>query len=649
MNPSTHSAGPVDNSHSPQSLLRTLPRNGAQITGGFWATHQATNRNVSLPHGYAMLEAAGNLQNMRIAAGLAEGTFAGFWFADSDLYKWLEAAAWELGRTPDAQLQAQVDTLLGLIAAAQLPDGYINSHFQIARPAARWTDLDHGHELYCAGHLVQAAVAFQRAVNDDRLMQIALRFVDHIYDLFGPGKRDETCGHPEIETALVELYRVTSDARHLEMAQLFIDRRGRNRMRGHAGYGAIYQQDHVPVRAATEVAGHAVRQIYLTTGVTDLYMETGERALMDAMVTLWNDMTQTKMYITGGLGSRFDGEAFGSPYELPSDTCYCETCAAIASIMWSWRMLLVTGERRYADLIERTLYNGVLPSPGLEGASYLYVNPLQVRGGRYVRSGPDGAGAEEIKRPAWHSCACCPPNVMRLFSSLQDYLVTTSGNAIQVHQYADASANVALPAGAVALEMTTNYPWEGAIAIQVLVAPAAPWTLALRIPAWAQTHTVRVNDQPVEGTLDAQGYLSLARTWHAGDVVAIDLPMEPTWIVPNPRVDAIRGTVALERGPLVYCFESHDQPAAVDMADVQMQTAAPITEAAMTELGGGVKLHTTGSMPGSTWRDGLYRTQAADTQAGDAQSVPLTAIPYYAWGNRGMRGMRVWLPTAPRP
>ncbi|HUM71358.1 MAG TPA: glycoside hydrolase family 127 protein, partial [Chloroflexota bacterium] len=398
--PDREKAGPVDNRKSKRSVLRTLPYTAVQMTGGFWGNHQDVNRTVSLPHGFAMLEEAGNLRNLRIAAGLAEGAFAGYRFADSDVYKWLEAVAWELGRVPDTALQGMVDEAITLIEQAQQADGYLNSYYQFAAPEKRWTDLDHGHELYCAGHLIQAAIAVQRALADDRLLVVALRFVAHIDGMFGVDGRDETCGHPEIEMALVELYRLTGDERHLDLAQLFIDRRGRNRMRGHAGYGAVYQQDHVPVREAVEVAGHAVRQLYLTTGVTDLYMERGEQALLAAMHRLWADMVERKLYVTGGVGSRSDGEAFGDPYELPPDTCYCETCAAIASLMWNWRLLLATGERRYADLFEQTLYNGVLSSPGLEGASYLYVNPLQVRDGHYARAAADTDKVEEQRRPA---------------------------------------------------------------------------------------------------------------------------------------------------------------------------------------------------------------------------------------------------------
>jgi len=416
-------------------------------------------------------------------------------------------------------------------------------------------------------------------------------------------------------------------------------------MRGHAGYGATYQQDHVPVRAATEVAGHAVRQLYLTTGATDLYMETGEQALIDAMHTLWADMTETKMYVTGGIGSRFDGESFGSPYELPSDTCYCETCAQIASLMWNWRLLLITRDGRYADLFERTLYNGVLPSPGLEGASYLYVNPLQVRSGRYVRASTDTATGAEATRPAWHNCACCPPNVMRLFASLQDYLATTDAAGVQLHQYADADLQLDLPCGRAALAMRTDYPWDGTVAVKIGESAEAAWRLALRIPAWAQGHTVRVNGVQVDAAPDAHGYVVMERVWRAGDTVELQLPLAPRWTAPNPRIDAIRGCLALERGPLVYCFESHDQPAGVDLADVQVCAGHAADESSAVIPGGGISLQVEGAMPVAAWGGDLYRPEEEAPAADAPRRVHLTAIPYYAWGNRGMRSMRVWLPA----
>ena len=435
------------------------------------------------------------------------------------------------------------DTVITLLEAVQQPDGYLNSYYQVAEPDNKWSDLDHGHELYCAGHLIQAAVAFARAAGDDRLLRVSLRFVDHIYEHFGPGKRDGTCGHPEIETALVELYRLTGDARHLTLAQLFVDRRGRNRMRGHAGYGADYHQDHVPVREADAVTGHAVRQLYLTTGATDLYMETGDATLLAAMHRLWQDMTGSKMYLTGGVGSRFDGESFGAPYELAPDTCYCETCAAIGSLMWNWRLLLLTGEARYADLFERTLYNGVLASPGLEGRSFLYVNPLQVRGGRYVRASTDVSDGAQASRPAWHFVACCPPNVMRLLASLGHYLATEDGSGVQVHQFAPMHLAAQAGGSAVQVQVETDYPWDGRVLVRVERAGAGAWTLRLRRPGWCRSAVLRLNGQELEAAPQPDGYFAVTRAWMPGDTLELEMEMEPRFVAPNPRIDAVRGCV----------------------------------------------------------------------------------------------------------
>ncbi len=340
---------------------------------------------ISLYFGFEMLKKAGNFDNLRIAAGSIKGNYRGYVFQDSDIYKWLEAVAWEMGKEPDKELSSMADQAIALIAAAQRPNGYINSYVQTRESPEPWMDLDNGHELYCAGHLFQAAVAFQRALGDPRLLNIACRFADHICSVFGPDKRHGACGHPEVEMALVELYRVTGESRYLDLAKFFIDQRGQNIMKGHRSYGPEYHQDHVPVRQVMEAAGHSVRQLYLASGVTDLYLETGEQALLDAMLRLSKDITETKLYITGGLGSRFDGEAFGDPYELPTDQCYCETCAAIASLMWNWRMLLATGEGRYADQMERALYNNILASPALDGQHYFYINPLMLREAKYLR------------------------------------------------------------------------------------------------------------------------------------------------------------------------------------------------------------------------------------------------------------------------
>jgi len=623
--------GPVDTSHPPHARWHTLPIGGVSLTGGLWHHRQAVNHQVSLWHGYRMLEQAGNLHNLRLAAGQVEGTYRGPLFMDSDLYKWLEALAWQLALGPDDELQRVAAETIELIAAAQADDGYLNSYYQVVEPDRRWRNLKDGHELYCAGHLIQAAVAYHRATGDFRLLDVACRFADYITAVFGPGQRPGTPGHPEIEMALVELYRETGQPRYLELAGFFLDQRGHDLLGAGRQGNPSYYQDHVPVRQATTVAGHAVRQLYLAAGVTDVYVETGERALFDALARQWQDMTRSKLYITGGLGSRHEGEAFGEPYELPNDRCYCETCAAIASIMWNWRMLLATGEARFADLIERTLYNGFLSGVSLHGRAFFYVNPLSSQGG--------------IARAEWYTCACCPPNVMRLLASLGHYFATHDAAGLQIHQYGPATFRAELEAGrSVALRMETDYPWQGQVVLTVEHTNGQPWWLDLRLPGWCEGPSVRVNGQPLE-ILAGAGYVTVERPWRQGDTVELDLPMPPRLVEAHPRSDTTRGSVAIERGPLVYCLEQCDQEPSINVLDVQIDEAAPLQTAWRADLLGGVMVvEARGSMPDvDSWHDRLYRP-AADQDTSFSQPVRLTAVPYHLWANREPGPMRVWIP-----
>src|SRR6516164_2494432 len=448
------SAGPVDGAKSPAATLTTLDAQAVTIDNGLWARRQTVNRDAALPHGFRMLEAAGNLENLRIAAGRSSARYRGPVFMDSDVYKWLEAAAWEMGRLRSEWLRSTSEATIDLVAAAQGADGYINSYYSVAEPGRRWTDFAHGHELYCAGHLIQAAVALRRATGDDRLLTTAQRFVDYLHSLFGTGRRVATPGHPEIEMALVELYRETGERRHLDLAAFFLEHRGRGWLGPGRFNSSASFQDRVPVREAAGVEGHAVRALYLTTGATDVYLETGEAALRLALDRQWHDLVSGKLYVTGGVGARHLSEAFGQPYELPNDLAYCETCAAIASIMWNWRMLLATGESRFADLIERTLYNGFLSGVSLTGNTFFYVNPLLSRGEEEV------VGRGVIERQPWFLVACCPPNVMRTLASLGEYIASRAADGVQIHQYLPATI---CPQPDIRLRMVTDYPWSGSI------------------------------------------------------------------------------------------------------------------------------------------------------------------------------------------
>jgi len=642
--------GPVNTSQSPHAQLNTLEFRNVSLKEGFWTKKTNVNRKVSLHFGFGMLEKAGNFNNLCIAAGLIKGNYRGYVFIDSDIYKWLEAVAWELGKEPDKELSSMADQAIALITAAQRPDGYINSYVQTREFYEPWIDLDNGHELYCAGHLFQAAVAFERALGDDRLLNIACRFADHICSVFGTDKRHGACGHPVVEMALVELFRVTGESRYLELAKFFIDQRGQNEMKGHRSYGPEYHQDHVQVRQVVEAAGHAVRQLYLASGVTDLFLETGEQALFDAMQRLSKDIIETKLYITGGLGARFDGESFGDPFELPTDQCYCETCAAIASLMWNWRMLLASGEGQYADQMERALYNNILASPALDGQHYFYINPLMLRDAKYLRLSTDLPPSEVFipdQRPEWHDCACCPPNVMRLFSSLSHYLATLDAKGVQIHHFAPADIECDLTNGQhIKLNLITEYPWQGLIKLRVMESGNSAWALSIRIPEWSKNPILSINGKIVSELRQEKGYLVLERVWQAEDMIELELEMDAIFIASNPRIDATRGCLAIQRGPIVYCLEDRDQEVKGQLLDVEIDKNQPLVTIWDSDLLDGVMVVEAGGqfIDSKSWHGHLYQPVVSPALVVNPQPARLVAIPYYAWGNREIGSMRVWIP-----
>jgi DUF1680 family protein len=632
----------------PQAAAALRPGIAPTVTAGFWHTRREVNAQVGIPQGPQLLQAAGNLHNLRLAAGAAQGGFVGDYpFQDTDVYKWLEAASWQLAQEAasrrDSGLGGEVESIIALVAAAQEPDGYLNTWFQTGKGQGRYSDLRWGHELYCAGHLIQAAVAHHRATGRTELLDVARRFADHVDTMFGPADSgsplDTFDAHPEVETALVELYRETGERRYLDLAGYFVDRHGHG-----AHGGESYCQDRVPVRTAETVEGHAVRQLYLLAGAADLATETGEQDLADACARLWHAMTVSKTHVTGGVGAHHDKEDFGDAFELPNERAYCETCAAIASIQFSWRMVLLTGHARYSDLIERTLFNGFLAGVSLDGEGWLYVNPLQVRDG-YI----DAGGDQSSRRTRWFRCACCPPNVMRLLASLEHYLSSTDGRGLQIHQYASGRFQGEADGLPVSVTADTDYPWHGRVVVTVDETPASPWTLSLRIPGWCTDSSV-VHGQdgvPVAEASVDEGWLRIERVWAPGDEIALDLDMRPRLVAADPRVDAVRGCVAIERGPLVYCLEQADHPGG-GLDDV---TIDPAVEPAVKErpdlLGGVTTVVAAGhrrAVPPTDWWP--YRaTDASATTSGRGTPLELVAVPYFAWANRETGSMRVWLPT----
>jgi DUF1680 family protein len=556
------------------------------------------------------------------------------WFADSDVHKTLEAAAWELGTSSgDAALRSFVEDTVALLARAQQADGYLNSYFTVVAPDERWRKPDWSHELYCAGHLFQAAVAAARTGVSPELVAVARRFADLLVERFGPDGVEEVCGHPEIETALAELYRLTGHRPYLDLARRFLDLRGRGLL-GHGRFGSAYYQDHVPVREAREVTGHAVRQLYLLAGMVDVGVETGDHVLLDAAERLWEDAVHRRSYVTGAHGSRHREEAYGDPYELPPDRAYGETCAAIASFQWNWRLLLATGRARYADEMERVLYNAVAAAVSSDGRHFFYSNPLHLRTG-HASTGEEAAA----RRLPWYSCACCPPNIARLMASLPGYLATADDGGLQIHLYGDATLTT--PDGR-RVEMRTAYPWQGRVELAVTSEADAPWTLALRVPAWCAAYTVSVGGEPVRAPV-RDGYVRLTRAWTPGTTVVLDLDMPVRQVAAHPRVDAVRGCVALARGPLVYCLEQADLPPGTILEDVRLDPAAPITAGHRQDLPD-VPVVLTARGLAADAGDSLYT--AAPGRERTVTPLTLTAVPYFLWGNRSEGPMRVWIPVA---
>src|SRR3954453_9374800 len=634
------SAGPAAPTAGAAGRLRPVAPGAARVTGGFWADRQRANRESAIPSGQERLESAGNLDNLRIAAGLKTGEARGPIFMDSDVYKWLEAAAWEYGRSPSQELLEAQRAVTEEVAAAQQPDGYLDSVVQI-QGNGRYRDLPWSHEHYCAGHLIQAAVAQVRGTGDRALLDVAIRVADHLVETFGEDRRHDVDGHPVVEMALVELFRETGNRSYLELARYFVEARGHGLMESY-GKEPTYFSDRVPVREQTTVEGHAVRAVYLAAGAADVAVELADAELLEALTRQFAHMLATKTYVTGGLGARWDWEAFGDPYELPADRAYAETCAAIGGVQWAWRMLLATGDPVYADAAERILHNGFLAGVSLGGAEYFYVNPLQHR---------DGAHADENRSPAhgrrgWFDCACCPPNIMRMLSSLDGYLATTNDDGVQLHLYAASDVTAAVDGGSARLSVETDYPWDGRVRVRVEEAPEGEWTLSLRIPGWADGATLTVAGQ--EQPAAPGGYATVRRAWSAGDVVELVLPMDVRLTEADERVDAVRGCVAIERGPMVYAVEQVDQPDGVVVDDLRLDLAAPLeTEHRADLLSGVTVVHAGGRSRPHDAQSWPYRPAGAGRDgsagsAGSAEQIRVTAVPYFAWANRGIGPMRVW-------
>lgn len=645
--------------------LRPLGLGEVRITGGFWARRRQINATATLEHCLGWQRKAGWLDNFRAAAdGRAGRDRRGPVFSDSDVYKLLEAMCWEAGRSADPALDATVAEATALIEQAQQPDGYLSTAFGVPGRPGRYGDLEWGHELYCYGHLIQAGVAQARARGEGALTAVARRAADHVCAAFGPGGIEGVCGHPVIETALVELARLTGEERYLDQARLFVDRRG-HRTLGDIEFGRAYFQDDVPVRDATVLSGHAVRALYLAAGAVDVAVEYGDEELLAAVVRQWEATVARRTYLTGGMGAHHTGESFGDDFVLPPDRAYSETCAGVASVGLNWRLLLATGEPRYADLAERTLYNVVAASPAEDGRAFFYANTLhQRRRGAVPDAAVDSPHPAVGLRAPWFAVSCCPGNVARTLASLDGYVATADEGGVQLHQYADAEVATTLGdatgapgAGEAGFTVRTGYPYDGDVSVRITRSRPEPWTLTLRVPAWAGDGAELVEPDGTRRPA-ARGAVAVTRAFRPGDEVRLRLPVAPRWVAADPRVDAVRGCVAVERGPLVLCAESADLPDGREVDAIAVDPAVPPRDtdagAARVAVSGALADHGTradrgGRADGADRADGEWPYPPPDAPAAPDTPAEIALVPYHSWANRGPSTMRVWLPVAGPP
>ncbi len=622
----------------PDAPIQEVSFTRVHLEDGFWLPRIETNRTVSIPSAFRECEKNGRFDNFAIAGGLKKGEHRGdFSFDDTDPYKVIEGASYSLAVKYDKALDAYLDSVISLIAAAQEPDGYLttcvtNRCYRLSGwwGKQRWEKIN-SHELYNSGHLYEAAVAHYQATGKRTLLDVAIRNADLVCQVFGPGEGQihRPSGHPIIEMALAKLYKVTGNEKYLQTARYFVEETGR----GTDGHQlSEYSQDHKPILQQDEIVGHAVRAGYLYSGVADVAALTHDTAYFNALCRIWDNMAGKKLYITGGIGSRAQGEGFGPDYELNNQTAYCETCASIANVFWNYRMFLATGDAKYADVLERALYNGVISGVSLSGDKFFYDNPLESMG--------------QHERQRWFGCACCPGNVTRFMASVPLYMYATQANDIYVNLYIQSKARLTTEANQVTLEQTTAYPWEGKVTLTVTPETEQEFALRLRIPGWAQdspvptdlyaftgkagAYSVSVNGKKVHARL-YDGYATIHRRWKAGDVVEVDLPMDVRRVKANDKVEDDRGKLAIERGPIVFCLEGKDQPDG-HVFNKFIPDGTPMTASYDADLLNGVVV--------------LTGTAKEVEKDGTVKDVAFKAIPYSTWNNRGADQMAVWIPAS---
>lgn len=627
------------------------------IKDDFWSEIQNRIINVVIPFQEHVLndEVEGvakshAIENFRIAAGLSTGEFYGMVFQDSDVAKWLEGVAYSLTVKPDAALEKRADDIIDIIEKAQQPDGYLNTYFTIKEPEHRWQNLQECHELYCAGHMMEAAVAYYQATGKDKLLHVMERMADHIISRFGEGKERGIPGHQEVEIGLMKLYRVTGKEKYKDMARFFLEERGKNpnyfyeekQKRGWIHFGQYgmdpldtkYAQVYKSIYEQDKAVGHAVRATYMYTAMADLAGEDNDEKLYQACKRLWNNIVNQRMYLTGGIGSTADGEAFSEDYDLPNDMAYAETCASIAMVFFAKRMLNIEADGTYADIMERELYNGTISGIQLDGKRYFYVNPLEVQPG--ISGKVFGYRHVLPERPGWYECACCPTNLVRLMTSLSAYAWSEGKDTIYSHLFMGQEADLEKAK----IQVESRYPWEGKVVYHVSP-KQSDFTLAIHIPGYIKIKEhhlqVTINGEPVciEAAI-RKGYLYINQIWREGDTIEITFDMPVREVYANNKVRDDEGCVALMRGPIVYCFEGVDNDGDVQSLRIPENVKAEAVLCKEGKLSGNMLLKADG-----------YRIHTSDALYSEERPTKeketLTAIPYYAWANRGENQMRVWM------
>lgn len=632
------------------------------ISDPFWSEYVALVRNTVIPYQWEALndripdaEPSFAVKNFKIAAGMEEGEFGGMVFQDSDIAKWLEAVGYSLQTHPDPKLEEIADGMIDIIEKAQQPDGYLDTYFIVKEPDKKWTNLHECHELYVAGHMMEAAVAYYKATGKKKLLEVMCRFADNIDAVFGagPGKLQGYDGHQEVELALVKLYEATGNEKYLKLSKYFIDERGKEpnffikEWEKRDGYsywakGKVpppdlkYNQAHKFVREQEEAVGHSVRAVYMYTAMADIARETGDKSLLEACKRLWNNMVNKQMYIIGGIGSTHHGEAFSFDYDLPNDTMYAESCASIGLIFFAHRMLQLEQHSEYGDVMERALYNTVLGAMSRDGRHFFYVNPLEV----WPEASEKNPGRHHVKpvRQKWFGCACCPPNIARLITSLNQYIYSTDKNTVYTHLYIGGEAELELENGIFKLKQENRYPWEGGIKFTVVASTEENVSLAMRIPGWCRNWSASLNGNKADGVKVENGYAFFNGNWKAGDEIELDFELQIEIIQANPKVRANAGKVALQRGPLVYCLEEVDNGAVLPALSIDTdsefvaETDKGLADHAVVIKG---KAFRTGD---DNWEDVLYRPYSVNEK-----KVEFKAVPYFMWGNREPGEMLVWV------